>query len=260
MSTESTRYRAGGDTSIGLRPNNEDAAYIGQWLYAVADGMGGHVAGEVASTIVIDTLRSYDTQVPETGLLAALGRAVREASTKLRQAIQDNPELDGMGTTLTVMLWAPSGQAAALANIGDSRAYLLRDHQLTQITEDHVLGKLVADVTYSGRPESVLVRYLDGRLDRSPDLTLREIRTGDRYLLCSDGLSGVVSPAAIRTVLASAGDADNAAHELIAAASEANGADNITAVVVDARNPGASLLNPLPIALGTASRRRPALG
>jgi serine/threonine protein phosphatase PrpC len=237
MSTESTRHRAAVDTSIGLRPNNEDAAYLGQWLYAVADGMGGHVAGEVASTIVIDTLRSYDTQVPETGLLAALGRAVCEASTKLRQAIQHNPELDGMGTTLTVMLWAQSGQAAALANIGDSRAYLLRDHQLTQITEDHILGKLVADVTYSGRPESVLVRYLDGRLDRSPDLTLREIRPGDRYLLCSDGLSGVVSPAAIRTVLASAADADNAAHELIAAASEANGADNITAVVVDAGIP-----------------------
>lgn len=179
---------------------------------------------------MIESLRVYDIEVAAADLFGTLGRAVSEANDRLRRKVAEDPELDGMGTTLTAMLW--SGRRAAVAHIGDSRGYLLREGKLRRITEDHTLGGLVADVTVAGLA-SVLVRYLDGRPDRSPDLAAREVRSGDRYLLCSDGLSGVLAAGVMRDVLTSTRDAGKAVSELIDLANGAGGPDNITVAVVD---------------------------
>jgi serine/threonine protein phosphatase PrpC len=244
MPREAAVRFAAGSSSTGLvRENNEDSAYVGRWLYAVADGLGGHVAGEIASATAIDSLRERDVQVAPEDLTEALGRAVGEANERLLREGEQEPALAGMGTTLTAMLW--SGDCAAVAHIGDSRAYLLRDGRLVQISEDHSLGKLVAELAGSPRLGPVLVRYLDGRPDRSPDLILRRGRPGDRYLLCSDGLSGVVDAESMRQVLLSARAADQAVDQLIALANQGGGPDNITVIVVDLREADAEPAQPM---------------
>jgi PPM family protein phosphatase len=249
---ETAVYWAVGCSSVGLvRTNNEDSAYVGRHLCAVADGLGGHVAGEVASAAVIGSLRSCDVEVPAADLAATMSRAVGEANARLFRLIEGNPGLAGMGTTLTAMLW--SGRTAVLAHIGDSRAYLLRQGRLKQITEDHSLGMLIADVAGSARPASVIVRYLDGQPDRSPDLAVREVCPGDRYLLCSDGLSEVVAPGQMREVLVSAEDAGKVAGQLVGLANERGGPDNITVVVIDVREAPAGSGPAEPVMLGAAA-------
>jgi protein phosphatase len=193
--------------------------------------MGGHVGGDVASATVIEAIGAFDVEVGDAGqLTAVLGRAVRAANDRLAARCRVDAGLAGMGSTLTAMLWL--GDHVAIANIGDSRAYLLRGGVLRQVTEDHVLSKLVA----SPMPPQIggyLVRFLDARPGWSPDLTLRAARPGDRYLVCSDGLSGVVDAGAIRDVLAGTGDLDEAARTLLSLAHEAGAPDNITLVAVD---------------------------
>jgi PPM family protein phosphatase len=221
---------AGSDTGR-VRENNEDVPYAGRWLYAVADGLGGHPAGEVASAAVIGTLRAWDTEASATEPLSSIADAIRAAGRQLRSMTADDPALRGMGTTLTAILMSTSGDRAAFANMGDSRAYLLRGGQLRQLTEDHVMGKLIAGA--SGQIAAVLARYLDGRPDRSPDLALRETRPGDRYLLCTDGLTSAVPAAAIRGVLTSSAAPGDIVRQLIRLANEAGGPDNTTVVIVD---------------------------
>ena len=231
-----------------VRRNNEDAAYSGAWLFAVADGMGGHAAGEVASAAVIESLSAYDTDVGADALLEVLGHAVMEANAEVARRAAEDPMRFGMGTTLTAMLW--SGNTAALVHIGDSRAFRLRHGRLRQITEDHVLGNLVSN---AGPLAPVLSRYLDGRPDRSPDLGLRELLTGDRYLICSDGLSPVVSDEAIGAVLAAAADPADAVHQLVALAEEAGGPDNVSVIVIDVRDPDVGSEPAEPVTLGAAA-------
>jgi PPM family protein phosphatase len=231
-----------------VRQNNEDAAYSGHWLFAVADGMGGHAAGEVASAAVIESLRAHDTDVGAGSLLEVLGQAVTEANAEVARRAAEDSSRFGMGTTLTAMLW--SGDSAALVHIGDSRAFRLRDGQLRQITEDHVLGNLVSN---AGPLAPVLSRYLDGRPDRSPDLGLRELRAGDRYLICSDGLSPVVSTRAISAVLATVADPANAVRQLVALAEEAGGLDNVSVIVIDVQGPGVGSEPAEPVTLGAAA-------
>ena len=153
-----------------------------------------------------------------------------EANAEIARRAAEDPARFGMGTTLTAMLW--SADTAVLAHIGDSRAFRLRDGQLRQITEDHVLGNLVSN---AGPLAPVLSRYLDGRPDRSPDLGLRDLRIGDRYMLCSDGLSPVVSSDEIGAVLAAAADPADAVRELVALAEEAGAPDNVSVIVIDVR-------------------------
>ena len=219
-------------SSVGLvRRRNEDSAYAGRWLCAVADGMGGHGAGDVASATVIEAIRAFDVDASDPGQLTTiLGAAVQEANKQLAEKVQTDPGLASMGSTLTAMLW--SGRHVAVANVGDSRAYLLRDQVLRQITEDHVLANLVAS-PMPGQTAAYLVRYLDARPGCSPDLALRAARPGDRYLICSDGLSGVVSPEVIREALTDAGDLDKAVAELIRLAHEAGAPDNVTLIAID---------------------------
>jgi PPM family protein phosphatase len=231
-----------------VRQNNEDAAYSGRWLFAVADGMGGHAAGEVASAAVIESLRTHDTDVGADALIEVLGHAVTEANVEVARRAAEDPARLGMGTTLTAMLW--SGNKAALVHIGDSRAFRLQDGQLHQITEDHVLGNLVSN---AGSLAPVLSRYLDGRPDRSPDLGLRELRVGDRYLICSDGLSPVVRTKAIGAALLAASDPADAVRQLVVLAEEAGGPDNVSVIVIDVRDLGVGSDAAEPVTLGAAA-------
>ena len=224
------RYAAGSDVGVS-RENNEDSAYAGPWLLAVADGMGGYAGGEVASATVIHALRATDAEVPPDRLTGTLAAAIGHAHQKLREVIAQRPELERMGTTLTAMLW--SGSAMALGHIGDSRGYLLREGELFQITEDHTLDQLLEDGAGSSRLSNVLFRVLDGRSEGEPDLALREGRLGDRYLLCSDGLTGVLGPQELYTVLTSVPDLGEAVRRLIELANRGGGPDNITCVVAD---------------------------
>ncbi|MFY9934371.1 MAG: MerR family transcriptional regulator [Streptosporangiaceae bacterium] len=235
--TLTVRYAVQSD--IGLqREDNEDAAYAGARLLAVADGMGGHAAGEVASAAVIDALRPLDTQVPAGEMLNALDHAVRRANTTLRDIVQANPALSGMGTTLTALLW--SGSQLGLVHIGDSRAYLVRDGELFQITQDHTLvqsllddGKITPAEVDSHPQSMLLLRALSGDKNFEPDLQLRQARPGDRYLLCSDGLHRVADADAIARVLLTVQDPDQAARDLVALAMDGGAPDNITCIVAD---------------------------
>jgi serine/threonine protein phosphatase PrpC len=231
-----------------VRKNNEDAAYVGFALYAVADGMGGHAAGEVASATVIGSLRHHDVEVPPCELVGALGQAVTDANADIASAAAQDPARRGMGTTLTAMLW--SGDEFALANVGDSRAFRLRDGQLRQITEDHVMDKLVSN---AGWFAPVLSRYLDGRADRSPDLSIRRACAGDRYLICSDGLSPVVGTAAIQTVLSSGATPKETVRQLVALAVDAGAPDNITVVIIDVQDAPHEQETARPVLLGSAA-------
>ncbi len=235
--TLAIRYAVQSD--IGLqRDENEDAAYAGERLLAVADGMGGHAGGEVASAAVIDALKPLDTQVPAGELLNALDHAVRQASRTLAEMAQADPALSGMGTTLTALLW--SGSQLGLVHIGDSRAYLLRDGKIFQITHDHTMvqtllddGKITAEEVASHPQRNLILRALTTKQAYEADLQLREARPGDRYLLCSDGLHDAADAASISTVLRTVADPDQAAKELIRLAIEGGGPDNITCIVAD---------------------------
>ena len=196
--TPTVRFAARSDVGL-IREGNEDSVYAGPRLLAVADGMGGHAAGEVASAVAIATLAPLDDDAPGSDLLDALRRAALTANGQLRQLVAGNAALEGMGTTLTAILSA--GSRLGVVHVGDSRAYLFRDGELCQITQDHTLvqnlvdqGRLSAEEAGSHPQRSLLTRVLDGSDNVDLDLSVREVRRGDRYLLCTDGLSGVVSP------------------------------------------------------------------
>jgi protein phosphatase len=224
--------KVAGRTDIGrVRRRNEDALYTGEFLAAIADGLGGHVAGDVASATVIDAIGRYDREASPGELSAAARQAINDANTALRKRIAAEPELAGMGSTLVAMLW--SGATAVVANIGDSRIYLHRDGVTVQITDDHVFGRLVAGTAGAGLGER-LTRFLDGRPDGpSPDIALRQMQLGDRYLLCSDGLSTYVPADQIHAVLTGEPGTAEAAERLVDLALDRGGIDNVTAIVID---------------------------
>ena len=239
--TLTLRYAARSDVGL-IRGNNEDAVYAGPRLLAVADGMGGHAAGDVASAVTIATLATLDDDEPPADLLGALDHAIRQANEQLRLMVDADSELEGMGTTLTALLW--SGSRLGLAHIGDSRAYLLRDGELTQITHDQTLVQRLVDegqldeADVPTHPQrSVLLRVLNGSPDAEADLSIREVRVGDRYLLCSDGLSGVVSNDTLRETLLIP-DPDDAVDTLVDLALRGGGPDNVTCVVCDVIDSG----------------------
>lgn len=235
--TLALRYAARSDVGL-LREGNEDSAYAGPRLLALADGMGGHAYGEVASAVAIATLAPLDDDIPGSDLLTALERAIREANDQLRRMVEADRALEGMGTTLIAMLWA--GSRMGLAHIGDSRAYLLRADELHQITRDHTLvqslvdeGRISAEEAAVHPQRSLILRALDGRDEVEPDLSIREVWAGDRYLLCSDGLSDVVSEETIYLTLRDGGAPEQVVYQLIDLANRSGGPDNITCVVAD---------------------------
>ena len=234
--TLSVRYGARSDVGL-LRTLNEDSMYAGPRLLAVADGMGGHAAGEVASRIAIESVAPLDEDQPGDDLMAALRQAVDSAGAYLRDMVAADTALEGMGTTLTALLFA--GHRLGLLHIGDSRAYLLRDGELTQITHDHTLvqglideGRLSPEEANTHPQRSWITQALDGRSSIEPDVSVREVRAGDRYLICSDGLSGPVSEQTLAETLQSGGPQD-ACDRLVDLALRAGGPDNISAIVAD---------------------------
>ena len=240
-----------------LRSGNEDSVYAGPRLLAVADGMGGHAAGEVASAVAIAAIAPLDEDVPGADLLAALRAAALSANQHLRDMVAVDGALDGMGTTLTAVLSA--GSRLGLLHVGDSRAYLLRDDELSQITHDHTLVQTLVDEGRISQEEasthpqrSVITRVLDGRDSVELDLSVREVRAGDRYLLCSDGLTGPVgSLDTLREALLIPNPQD-AVDQLVALALKGGGPDNITVIVADALDESVGEAR-LPIVAGAAS-------
>ena len=237
--TTSLRYAA--RSSVGLvRSSNQDSGYAGPHLMVLCDGMGGPAGGDIASAVAVDHLVPLDADSHQAGdLLGLLRDAVQAAHADLVARSSASPELAGLGTTCIAIM--RSGNKLAMVHVGDSRAYLLRDGELTQVTTDHTFveylvetGRLTREQARQHPQRSVLLRVLgdaDGEVQL--DESIREAVPGDRWLLCSDGLSGPVSAATIGEVLAGVDDPELAAEQLIDLAERAGGPDNITAVVFD---------------------------
>jgi serine/threonine protein phosphatase PrpC len=261
--TLALRYAIRSDVGL-LREGNEDSAYAGPHLLAVADGMGGHAAGEVASAATITTIAPLDARHLGPDLVGALADAVATANLRLQELIISDPAIEGMGTTLTALLWSEG--YAALCHIGDSRAYRLRNGQFLQITHDHTLvqslvdeGKITEDDVATHPHRSLLLRALDGRTVAEPDLTQLDTLPGDRYLLCSDGLSGVVTEQTLYQTLSSVRDPDKAALQLVELAIRGGGPDNITVIVADVLDTQVSAVPPTwtPVFAGAAATGAP---
>ncbi|MER6995401.1 Stp1/IreP family PP2C-type Ser/Thr phosphatase [Streptomyces sp. NPDC000410] len=261
----SLRFAAGSHKGM-IREGNEDSGYAGPRLLAIADGMGGQAAGEVASSEVISTLVQLDDDVPGSDILTSLGTAVQRANDQLRAMVEEDPQLEGMGTTLTALLW--TGQRLGLVHVGDSRAYLLRDGVLTQITQDHTWvqrlvdeGRITEEEATTHPQRSLLMRALGSGDHVEPDLSIREVRAGDRYLICSDGLSGVVSHQTMEDTLASYQGPQETVQELIQLALRGGGPDNITVIIadvldVDGGDTLAGQLNDTPVIVGAVAENQ----
>ncbi len=232
-------YAARSDIGLGRYKNNQDSGYAGTNLLVVADGMGGYAGGDVASSLAIGNLIGLDADAPGADALQELERCIHNAATEIRDRVVDEPDLRGMGTTVTAIL--RHGNRLALAHIGDSRAYLLRDGELTQVTADHTFVQRLVDegqITEEEadrHPQRNIVLRVIGDVDAPEDVdsSVRETRLGDRWMLCSDGLSGFVSRETLAETLAEVPDPGAAADQLIQLALRAGGADNITCVVAD---------------------------
>ena len=232
------RYAARSDVGL-VRSNNQDSGYAGSHLLVVADGMGGHAGGDVASSVAIGRLAQLDSETPASDIVATLEETVLEANQEILRRARDEPQLRGLGTTITALLRAEG--KFALAHIGDSRAYLLREEETVQVTKDHTFvqrlldeGRLTEEEAERHPQRSVLMRVL-GDVDADPelDLSLRPAHTGDRWMLCSDGLSGLVSLDTIDATLKDIEDPGECADALVQLALKGGGPDNITCIVAD---------------------------
>ena len=239
-STPRTRKGAltsfGSRTDIGcLRDHNEDSLVVTPPLFAVADGMGGHAAGEVASEIAVRVLSELAPEHPDG---EALGRAIEEANRAVIQAAREGRGRQGMGTTMTAAML--EGERLVIAQVGDSRAYLLHQGKLQQLTRDHSLmadmieaGQLTPEEARSHPNRSVITRALGSDPHTQPDLYEINVETGDRLLICSDGLSGMVCDNEIESTLARVRDPQRCASQLVNEAIANGGHDNVTVIVAD---------------------------
>jgi protein phosphatase len=219
------------------RENNEDAVHAGSRLAAVADGVGGGPSGEVASDIVIRTLAALDTGPRPAEPARALREAVDAADRGIREAIAVDPDLDGMGTTLTALL--ADGDRLDLVHVGDSRAYAWRDGSLTQLTRDDTYVQSLVDkgvITAEqarAHPQRALVTQAVHGGGITPTYSEVAARPGDRYLLCSDGLSDYVDDEAIARTLSDYGDLRRCAQQLVQLALAAGAPDNVSVILAD---------------------------
>jgi len=253
-------YAARSDVGL-VRSENQDSGYAGPHLLVVADGMGGHAGGDIASSIAIGTMVSLDGE-SHGGDDATdhLSRTIAAANAEIQSQVDHSPELQGMGTTVTALLRA--GNKVALAHIGDSRAYLLRGEKFNQITHDHSFvqslvdeGRITEEEADSHPQRSLVTRVLTGSDGDEPDLMVREARTGDRFLLCSDGLSGFVARDTIEEVLSAGRPVAATADRL---AWRAGAPDNVTVVVADIVDlDSGATPSTVPQVVGAAAHRRP---
>jgi PPM family protein phosphatase len=237
MTNLSLRFAARSEIGI-VRRNNEDAGYAATDLLVVADGMGGHEAGELASAATIAAVVAASAiSVGADEVLNQLAEAVITSGEYIADVVAGNRDLAGMGTTMTVV--ALREDRIAMAHVGDSRAYVYRDSELQQMTKDHTFvqtlvdsGEITLEEAAVHPRRNLMMRAIDGIHAVEVDLSVRETREGDRYLLCSDGLCGVIDANQIAQCLASE-DLTQAVTLLIDAAMAAGGPDNITVVVAD---------------------------
>ncbi len=225
-----------------VRNNNEDSLLVGEGqdetLFVVADGIGGFEAGEVASSITIDVLKDIAPS-------GSLEDAIREANRRILAAAKGDERLSGMGTTVVALRFGgtESEPVAKISHVGDSRAYLLRDGELKPITEDHSLvaelvrsGDLTRDEASEHPQKNLITRALGAEVEVEVDTTVLPIRSGDRFILCSDGLSDMVPETRMLDLLTFSPEGpEQAAQALVSAALEAGGTDNVTVVVVDVK-------------------------
>jgi PPM family protein phosphatase len=253
------RYAARSDVGL-VRSNNQDSGYAGPSLLVIADGMGGHAGGDVASSLAIGEMAPLDGESHGAdAVLNHLSDAIHSAHRELLQRVSEEPGLTGMGTTVTALL--RTGGRLALAHIGDSRAYLLRDGQLAQITRDHTFvqrlvddGRITLEEAEQHPQRSVLMRVLSDVIDDvEPDLSMREAKLGDRYLLCSDGLSGVVSFETIQDTMAAGKDPARTCEQLVQLALRSGAPDNVTCIVADIVDAVGTPTDTVPVVVGAAS-------
>ena len=226
-----------------VRKINEDSGLVGVQILAIADGMGGHVAGEIASSIAINALAPLDSKISlaapidDDAVTDFLLHTIAGVDDQIGAMIDADPNLDGMGTTLTALIL--DSNRIAIVQVGDSRCYRLRDGRTDQLTRDHTLVQELLDLRRITDEEalehpqrSLLTQALMGHHDVAPDIALYDARSGDRFLLCSDGLSSVVPTIDLRRILAS-GSTTDSLDELITAAMKRGAPDNVSAIVVD---------------------------
>ena len=258
------RYAARSNQGLGSKSRNEDSAYAGPELLVLCDGMGGHAAGDVASSLVVGELVHLDGESHGADdALDILEQAVEEANDRLADVMEAYPDSSGMGTTCIAMLRTAS--KLAVANIGDSRAYLLRAGRLTQITKDHSFVQKLLDEGRIGPEEalhhpqrSLVTRVLTGRPEDRPDLSLRELRVGDRLMLCSDGLTDYAAEETVSEILAETDRTPGqVADELIQLALRASTRDNVTVIVADVVHSGAGTLKPQVVGAASVWRSAP---
>jgi serine/threonine protein phosphatase PrpC len=220
-----------------VRSNNQDAFYAGDRLLVVADGMGGMAAGDVASRLAVDAMVSLDVPIENDQQMDALHKALEVANGRIAETVAGDSTLTGMGTTLTAVIF--SGDRAALAHVGDSRAYLLRAGRLNQLTKDDTYVQMLVDQGLirpeeaAGHPRrAVVTQALQGE-PVSPSYIIVEPYEGDRWLLCSDGLTTVVPTERIEAEMLAQSDPQSCAERLLELALQGGGPDNITVIVAD---------------------------
>ncbi|MDN4613513.1 protein phosphatase 2C domain-containing protein [Leifsonia sp. F6_8S_P_1B] len=253
--------RAAAVSHVGkIRSNNQDSGYAGRGLFVVADGMGGHAGGDVASAIAVNRIREADREYESAGEAEfALQSALIAANSLLAETVFEHPELTGMGTTVSAMIRV--GDQLALAHIGDSRIYLYRDGELKQVSTDHTFvqrlvdsGRITEEEAMVHPRRSVLMRVL-GDVDASPEIDtwILDTKPGDRWLICSDGLSGVVKHDDLKAALASKEGPRQVAERLLKQSLDAGAPDNVTAVILDIADVAAGDVVKEPVTVGSAA-------
>ncbi|MEY4366700.1 MAG: hypothetical protein RLZ28_115 [Actinomycetota bacterium] len=253
---------AAGDSNIGrTRSSNQDSGYSGYNLFFVADGMGGHAGGDIASALVAHQVAKLDAvyENPEDAG-EAMRNAMLLANRKLSETVSEHGELAGMGTTFSGLMI--NRNKVAIAHIGDSRVYLVRGGEVKQITKDHTFvqrlvdtGRITPEEALTHPRRSVLMRVL-GDVEDAPEIDLITMNTkpGDRWMLCSDGLCGVVPEEVLDRILAENGSPSDACELLVYEALEHGGPDNVTVVVIDIKTAAHKLAEPLePKFMGSAA-------
>lgn len=235
-----------------VRKDNQDSGYAGPWVLAVCDGVGGAVRGDVASSTAIGQIRKLDEQPADDDLLTRVAGALHRAAVRIGELVEEDPDLSGTSTTATVALF--DGHRLGMGHVGDSRAYLFRRGEITQLTVDHTFvqtlideGRITEDDARTHPHRNLILKALDGVHENEPDLFPVDLEEGDRLFLCSDGVSGSLTDDQIADILGT-GTPDYAAVELVRASLEAGSTDNITCLVadaVDAATPADDALQPL---------------
>ncbi|WP_241901517.1 PP2C family protein-serine/threonine phosphatase [Nocardioides houyundeii] len=238
-----------------VRKDNQDSGYAGPWLLTVCDGVGGAARGDIASSTAVSVIRRLDEppgDLSADDLLARVAGSVHRAHDRIGELVEEDPSISGTSTTATLALF--DGHALGIAHVGDSRAYLWRSGEISQLTHDHTFvqglideGRITEEEARVHPHRNLILKALDGVHDPAPDLFVVVVQEGDRLLLCSDGACGVLPDARLRDILGR-GTPDYAAVELVRASLEAGSTDNVTCVVADVvagTDPATTDLEPL---------------